>query len=173
MKLLKLAARLFSFLSVLSGMPIAAVRSASKGENDNGMFSSLTEDKLQSAGRELRNVRRDKTAEKPFRRMKRQSQEAVKAKENSGREEVTLADFDYIYLHQIAVTQEFLDENHNADLSRIQCLLQKMLPEQYYDAISQLKEHCPPVVVYYISGGQHVHAPNARKAEQNFEKKGS
>jgi hypothetical protein len=48
------------------------------------------------------------------------------------------------YMRQIAKAQEFLNENRNADLSRVKCLLHKMLPRGYYDAIESLKEHLDP-----------------------------
>ena len=42
-----------------------------------------------------------------------------------------------IYLFQIRMAQEFLNENHHADVSRIHCLLRKMLPREYYDLIDR------------------------------------
>ena len=70
------------------------------------------------------------------------------------------------YIRQIAMAQEFLNENRNADLSRVKCLLHKMLPREYYDAIEGLKEHQDPKVIFKINGGQNVIAPNACTAQQ-------
>lgn len=102
---------------------------------------------------------------------KRESQEVIKVKENIDKEETISGIIDSIYLDQITVAQKFLNENHNADLSCIQRLLQNMLPLRYYHAIVGLKEHQEPTVIYNIYGGQYLYAPNAVKVEQNSEKK--
>lgn len=70
------------------------------------------------------------------------------------------------YMDQIAYAQEFLNENHRADLSRVQCLLRKICPESYHKAIGSLREDQDPKIIYNIFGGVHQHAPNATKAEQ-------
>ncbi|WP_455625773.1 transcription-repair coupling factor [Parabacteroides sp.] len=66
----------------------------------------------------------------------------------------------------VTSAQAYLNENHQADLSRVQCLLCKMLPEPYRKAITDLCEDQDPSVIYNIFGGVHQHAPNATKAEQ-------
>lgn len=77
-----------------------------------------------------------------------------------------------IYLEQIKAAQEFLHENHNADVSRLQCLLRKMMPETYYkeiDKISQVTEEMPLSVFnntqINVSGGTNQIAPQAQSAE--------
>lgn len=70
------------------------------------------------------------------------------------------------YLDQIASAQAYLNENHQADLSRVQCLLRKMLPDPYHKAIADLHENQDPSIIYNIFGGVHQHAPNATRAEQ-------
>lgn len=102
---------------------------------------------------------------------KRESQEVLKVKENIDKEETISDIIDSIYLDQIRAAQKFLNEDHNADLSCIQRLLQNMLPLQYYNAIVGLKEHQEPTVIYNIYGGQYLYAPNDVKVEQNWEGK--
>lgn len=101
---------------------------------------------------------------------KRESQEVIKEKDID-KEEIISGRIDSIYLDQITAAQKFLNENHNADLSCIQRLLQNMLPLRYYHAIVGLKEHQEPTVVYNIYGSQCLYAPNAVKVEQNREEK--
>lgn len=72
------------------------------------------------------------------------------------------------YLVQIAKAQEFLNENRNADISRVKCLMRKILPKEYHDVIESLKEHQNPQIIYEISGGSNIIAPNATCAEQNI-----
>lgn len=73
---------------------------------------------------------------------------------------------DSVHLEQIALAQEFLNENSQADLSHIQCLLRKMYPKQYHDVIDALKQHQDPQVIINIHGGQNVIAPHAKDVEQ-------
>jgi len=47
---------------------------------------------------------------------------------------------DHIYRHQLQKAAEFLKKNHHADLSRLQCLLRTMMPEEYYALIEELSE---------------------------------
>ena len=61
-----------------------------------------------------------------------------------------------VYMRQIAKAQEFLNENRNADLSRVKCLLHKMLPREYYDAIESLQEHQDPKIILQINGGNNA-----------------
>ena len=55
-----------------------------------------------------------------------------------------------IYIHMIRKAQEFMNENHYADISRVHCLLRKMMPKEYHDLIDN------------------VIAPNASQAKQNI-----
>ena len=71
-----------------------------------------------------------------------------------------------LYLYQIAEAQVYLNENHQADLSRTQCLLRRMLPAPYHGMIDRLREHQDARVIYNIYGGVHQHVPNATHAEQ-------
>lgn len=74
---------------------------------------------------------------------------------------------DSLYLNQITSAQEFLNENPRADLSRVKCLLRKMLPKAYHEVIDQLKQHQDPKVIINIHGGHNLIAPDAREAKQN------
>lgn len=74
---------------------------------------------------------------------------------------------DTLYLNQITSAQEFLNENPRADLSRVKCLLRKMLPKAYHEVIDQLKQHQDPKVIINIHGGHNLIAPDAREAKQN------
>ena len=76
------------------------------------------------------------------------------------------------YLNQISMAQEFLNENSNADLSRVKCLLRKMLPKKYHDVIETLKQHQDPKVIYNIYGGDNIIAPNAEHVESKQKPKG-
>lgn len=69
-------------------------------------------------------------------------------------------------LNQISLAQEFLNENHSADLSRVKCLLRKMFPREYHDVIESLKEHQDPTIIYNICGGNNIIAPKAKTAQQ-------
>ena len=73
---------------------------------------------------------------------------------------------DVLYRAQIAAAQEFLNENSKADLSRVKCLLHKMLPRKYFDAIESLKETQPPKVIFEINGGQNIIVPCVRTVQQ-------
>lgn len=48
------------------------------------------------------------------------------------------------YLYMIRKAQEFMNENHFADVSRVQCLLRKMMSEEYHGLIvsSHLEPSC-------------------------------
>lgn len=76
--------------------------------------------------------------------------------------------YDTIYRSQIAAAQEFLNENRSADLSRVKCLLHKLLPKDYFEYIEQLREHQDPQTIINIMGGQNIVAPNAQSATQSF-----
>ena len=71
-----------------------------------------------------------------------------------------------LYLNQIAAAQEFLNENRKADISRVKCLLHKMLPREYFDAIESLKEQQDTNVIFQINGGNNIMAPKALTAQQ-------
>ena len=74
---------------------------------------------------------------------------------------------DTLYLNQITSAQEFLNENPRADLSRVKCLLRKMLPKAYHEVIDKLKQHQDPKVIINIHGGHNLIAPDASEAKQN------
>ena len=76
--------------------------------------------------------------------------------------------YDTVYRFQIAAAQEFLNENRSADLSRVKCLLHKLLPKDYFEYIEQLREHQDPQTIVNIMGGQNIVAPNAQSATQSF-----
>lgn len=73
-----------------------------------------------------------------------------------------------VYLHMIRKAQEFMNENHFADISRLHCLLRKMMPKEYHDLIDQIKECQDPHVIFNIHGGNNLIAPNASQAEQKM-----
>ncbi len=73
-----------------------------------------------------------------------------------------------IYIHMICKAQEFMNENHYADISRVHCLLRKMMPKEYHDLIDQIKECQDPHVMFNVNGGNNVIAPNASQAKQNI-----
>lgn len=76
-----------------------------------------------------------------------------------------------IYLHMIRKAQEFMNENHFADILRLHCLLRKMMPKEYHDLIDNIKECQDPHVIFNISGGNNLIAPNANQAEQKVQEK--
>ena len=76
--------------------------------------------------------------------------------------------YDTVYRFQIAAAQEFLNENRNADLSRVKCLLHKLIPKDYFEYIEQLREHQDPQTIINIMGGHNIVAPNAQSATQSF-----
>lgn len=53
----------------------------------------------------------------------------------------------------IRKAQEFMNENHYADISRVHCLLRKMMPKEYHDLIDQIKECQDPHVMFNVNGG--------------------
>ena len=71
----------------------------------------------------------------------------------------------------IRQAQEFMNENHYADISRVHCLLRKMMPKEYHDLIDQIKECQDPHVIFNINGGNNLIAPTASQAEQKVEEK--
>lgn len=75
-----------------------------------------------------------------------------------------------IYLHQIQLAQEFLNENSQADISRLQCLLRKIMPQKYHTAIDNIKLKSSSPVTINLNDGQNVIAPNAITAEQHIHK---
>ena len=68
------------------------------------------------------------------------------------------------YLYMIRKAQEFMNENHFADVSRVQCLLRKMMSKEYHGLIDQIKECQDPHVIFNIHGGNNLIAPNASQA---------
>ena len=81
--------------------------------------------------------------------------------------------YDAVYRSQLAAAQAFLNENRSADLSRVKCLLHKLLPRDYFEYIEQLKEHQDPQTIINIMGGQNIVAPNAQSAKQSFSSENS
>ena len=69
---------------------------------------------------------------------------------------------------QIAAAQEFLNENRSADLSRVKCLLHRLLPREYFEYVEQLREHQDTQTIINIMGGQNMVAPKASSATQSF-----
>ena len=69
----------------------------------------------------------------------------------------------------IQKAQEFMNENLFADVSRVQCLLRKMMSKEYHGLIDQIKECQDPHAIFNIYGGNNTIAPTAVKAEQNIE----
>ena len=74
-------------------------------------------------------------------------------------------------LYMIQKAQEFMNENHFADVSRVQCLLRKMMSKEYHGLIDQIKECQDPHVIFNIHGGNNLIAPNASQAEQKVGEK--
>ena len=75
------------------------------------------------------------------------------------------------YLYMIRKAQEFMNENHFADVSRVQCLLRKMMSKEYHGLIDQIKECQDPHVIFNIHGGNNLIAPNTSQAEQKVVEK--
>ena len=75
------------------------------------------------------------------------------------------------YLNMIRKAQEFMNANHFADVSRVQCLLRKMMSKEYHGLIDQIKECQDPHVIFNIHGGNNLIAPNASQAEQKVGEK--
>ena len=50
----------------------------------------------------------------------------------------------------IQKAQEFMNENHFADVSRVQCLLRKMMSKEYHGLIDQIKECQDPHAIFNI-----------------------
>ena len=74
-------------------------------------------------------------------------------------------------MNMIRKAQEFMNENHFADVSRVQCLLRKMMSKEYHGLIDQIKECQDPHVIFNIHGGNNLIAPNASQAEQKVGEK--
>ncbi len=75
------------------------------------------------------------------------------------------------YLYMIQKAQEFMNENHFADVSRVQCLLRKMMSKEYHGLIDQIKECQDPHAIFNIHGGNNLIAPTASQAEQKLVEK--
>ena len=74
-------------------------------------------------------------------------------------------------MYMIRKAQEFMNENHFADVSRVQCLLRKMMSKEYHGLIDQIKECQDPHVIFNIHGGNNLIAPNASQTEQKVVEK--
>lgn len=119
-----------------------------------------------SAIDELKNMDMDQLVSVLVEKIGQRSPEVIKVLRGIDKEDAISETIHAIYMEQVALAQAYLNENHQADLSRVQCLLRKMLPEPYHRAIADLRENQDPSVIYNIFGGVHQHAPNATKAEQ-------
>jgi len=75
------------------------------------------------------------------------------------------------YLYMIRKAQEFMNENHFADVSRVQCLLRKMMSKEYHGLIDQIKECQDPHAIFNIHGGNNLIAPTASQAEKKLVEK--
>ena len=75
-----------------------------------------------------------------------------------------------IYLQQIQLAQEFLNENHHADVSRLQCLLRKIMPNEYHNIIDKIRLNASTPITINVNEGQNIIAPNAISAEQHIHK---
>ena len=71
----------------------------------------------------------------------------------------------------IQKAQEFMNENHFADVSRVQCLLRKMMSKEYHGLIDQIKECQDPHAIFNIHGGNNLIAPTASQAEKKLVEK--
>lgn len=73
----------------------------------------------------------------------------------------------YDYNDQIRLAQDFLDENPQADISRLQCLMRKILPQEYHFQVDLIRR--TPVVASTINvmGGHNLIAPQASTVTQN------
>ena len=119
-----------------------------------------------SAIEELKEMNMDQLVSVLVEKIERRSPEVIKALQGIDKEDAISKTLHLTYLDQIASAQTYLNENHQADLSRVQCLLRKMLPEPYHKAIADLRENQDPSIIYNIFGGVHQHAPNATRVEQ-------
>ena len=119
-----------------------------------------------SSAKELKEMNMDQLVSVSVEKIERRSPEVIKALQGIDKEDAISKTLHLTYLDQIASAQAYLNENHQADLSRVQCLFRKMLPEPYHKAIANLRENQDPSVIYNIFGGVHQHAPNVTRAEQ-------
>lgn len=73
----------------------------------------------------------------------------------------------YDYNDQIRLAQDFLDENPQADISRLQCLMRKILPPEYHFQVDLIRRSPVPASTINVMGGQNLIAPQATTASQN------
>ncbi len=66
-----------------------------------------------------------------------------------------------IFLYQIQKAQEFINENSHADISRLHCLLRKIMPQEYHRWIDEIREKQSPTI-FNIFGGTNTIASNAQ-----------
>lgn len=66
-----------------------------------------------------------------------------------------------IFLYQIRKAQEFINENSHADISRLHCLLRKIMPQEYHRWIDEIREKQSPTI-FNIFGGTNTIASNAQ-----------
>lgn len=75
---------------------------------------------------------------------------------------------DRVYLRQLRLAQDFLDQYGKVDLCHVQCLLRRLLPPAYHILIDALRQNPGPHTVVYVNGGNNVIAPEATKVGQQF-----
>lgn len=71
-----------------------------------------------------------------------------------------------VYNQQIELAQEFLNENPHADISRVQCLLRKIIPPYYHPLIEHIRRNDTMTTTVNVYGGQNQIAPKAEQASQ-------
>ena len=75
---------------------------------------------------------------------------------------------DSVYTAQLVAAQEFLNQNHHADLSHTKYLLRDLMPKEYHDRIEKLRENQVHGNVIFVNGGNNIIATNATKVEQHL-----
>lgn len=128
------------------------------------------EDKVKATDIQLPAVD-DKLVEAVVERVKAELPALIETIGNTPSQAIAPKAYDAVYTSQIAKAQEFLNENRSADLSRMKCLLHKLLPKEYFDQIEQLREHQDPQCILHIHGGQNLIAPKAKLVKQDLGKK--
>ena len=73
----------------------------------------------------------------------------------------------YDYNDQIRLAQDFLDENPQADISRLQCLMRKILPSEYHFQVDLIRRTPAVAPTINVMGGHNLIAPQASTATQN------
>lgn len=157
--------------TIASTLYVLASRAMSTGlfADTSGERNEETERKPTSSTSvidELKDMNMDQLVSVLVEKIERRSPGVIEALQDIDKEGTISEVLQIIYMNQLASAQEYLNENHQADLSRVQCLMRKILPESYYKAIVSLREQQDPKIIYNIFGGIHQHAPNATRVEQ-------